>query len=56
MRIPQRLKGKFYRSVVRPTILYGLECRAVGRKIEYRMSVAEMRMLGWISSDKTEMI
>jgi hypothetical protein len=42
----QRLKGKFYRSIARPTILYGLEYWVVDRKIEKSMSVAEIRMLG----------
>jgi hypothetical protein len=25
-RVPLKLKGKFYRTVIRPTILYGTEC------------------------------
>ena len=40
-RIPIRLKGKFYKAVVRPAMMYGTECWAVDRKIEQRMSVAE---------------
>lgn len=43
------LNGKFYRGVVRPTILYGLECWAVDRGIEQIMSVKEMRMLRCMS-------
>jgi len=39
--IPMRLKSKFYRSAVRPTML-GLECCAVDREIEQSMSVARM--------------
>jgi hypothetical protein len=25
-RVPQKLKGKFYRTAIRPTMLYGAEC------------------------------
>ena len=25
-RVPQKLKGKFYRTVIRPAMLYGAEC------------------------------
>ena len=25
-RVPQKLKGKFYRTTIRPAILYGAEC------------------------------
>jgi len=37
-----RLKGKFYKCLA---MLYGVECWAVDKKIERRMSIAEMRML-----------
>jgi len=35
--------------MVRSTILYGLECWEVDRKIEQNMNVAEMRILRWMS-------
>jgi hypothetical protein len=44
-----RLKSKFYRSVVRLTMLYGSECWVVDRRIEKSMSVTEMSMLRWMS-------
>jgi len=44
-KIPMKLKDKFYRSVERPTMLYGLECWLVDRIIEQNLSVAEIRML-----------
>jgi len=25
-RVPQKLKGKFYRTTIRPAMLYGVEC------------------------------
>jgi hypothetical protein len=37
-----RLKEKCYRSIVRPTMLYGLKCWVVDKKKEQR---EEMRML-----------
>ena len=46
-RMPLRLKGKMYRSVVRPALLYGAECWAVSKKQERQLKVAEMRMLRW---------
>lgn len=37
-----RLKGKFYRNVVRPAMY---KCWVVDEKIEHKKSIAEMRML-----------
>jgi hypothetical protein len=36
--VPQKLKGKFYRTAIRPAMLYRAE----------QLSVAEMCMLRWI--------
>lgn len=47
-KVPLKLKGKLYRVVVRPTMLYGTECWAATRKQEQRLMVAEMRMLRWM--------
>jgi len=52
-KVPLKLKGKFYRTAVRPAILYGTECWAVKSQHENQVSVAEMRMLRWMSG-KTE--
>ncbi|KAG5571816.1 hypothetical protein H5410_061582 [Solanum commersonii] len=46
--IPPKLKGKFYRVVVRPTLLYGAECWLVKNAYVQKMHVAEMRMLRWM--------
>jgi len=42
---PMGLEIKFYKSAVRPTMLYGSECCVVDMKIEQRMSAAEMKMV-----------
>ncbi|VFQ61992.1 unnamed protein product [Cuscuta campestris] len=47
--ISPRMRGKFYRSVVRPAMLYGAECWAVKKTHVRRMHAAEMRMLRWMS-------
>ncbi|KAJ8724185.1 hypothetical protein PYW07_008165 [Mythimna separata] len=43
-----KLKGKIYKYVIRPVILYGSECWAVKKMDEKRLHVAEMRMLRWM--------
>jgi hypothetical protein len=48
-KIPLKLKGKFYRTAVRPAMLYGTECWAVKSQHESKVSVAEMQMLRWMS-------
>ena len=47
-RIPQKLKDKFYRTAIRPAILYGAECWPTKRRHVQHISVTEMRMLCWI--------
>ena len=47
-RIPLGLKGKVYRMVVRPALLYGMECWLIKKSHVQRMRVAEMRMIRWI--------
>ena len=44
-RLPPRGKGKVYSSVVRPTMVYGLETVAVTKKQVEEMEVAEIKML-----------
>jgi hypothetical protein len=48
-RVPLNLKGKFYRTAIRPALLYGVECWPTKRRHVQPLSVAEMRMLRWIS-------
>jgi hypothetical protein len=47
-RVLLKLKGKFYRTVIRPAMLYGAECWPTKRWHVQQLSVAEMRMLRWI--------
>ena len=47
-RVPQKLKGKFYRTAIRPVMLYGAECWPTKRRHVQQLSVVEMRMLCWI--------
>jgi hypothetical protein len=47
-RVPQKLKGKFYRMTIRPAMLYGAECWPTKRRHIQQLSVTEMRMLCWI--------
>ena len=45
MRLPTRVKGKVYSSVMIPAMVYGLETVAVTKKQVKEMEVAEMKML-----------
>ncbi len=44
-----RVKGKVYKTVVRPAMMYGDETWAVKTAQEKKLDVAEMRMLRWMS-------
>ena len=48
-RISLRVKGKVYKTVVRPAMMYGAETWAVKKAQEKKLDVAEMRMLRWMS-------
>ena len=43
------VKGKVYKTVVRPAMMYGAETWAVKKTQEKKLDVAEMRMLRWMS-------
>jgi hypothetical protein len=47
-RVPLKLKGKLYRTVIRPAMLYAVECWPTKRRHVQQLRVAEMRMLQWI--------
>ncbi|KAK3509854.1 hypothetical protein QTP70_015741 [Hemibagrus guttatus] len=44
-KISARIKGKVYRTVVRPTMLYGLETVSLKKRQESELEVAELKML-----------
>ena len=44
-RVPAKVKGKVYKTVVRPSMLYGLETAALTKKQEAELEVAELKML-----------
>ncbi|KAH0462579.1 hypothetical protein IEQ34_010154 [Dendrobium chrysotoxum] len=48
-KVPLKLKRKFYKMVVRPAMFYGAECWPLKEKHNSKLSVAEMRMLRWMS-------
>ena len=48
-RMPVKLKGKVYETVVRPAMLYGMEETPIKKVNEKRTNVAEMKMLRWMS-------
>ncbi|WKY11050.1 hypothetical protein Q1695_002972 [Nippostrongylus brasiliensis] len=46
--MPERLKSKIYRTVVRWVAFYGAESWLTTRGIEYRLIVMEMKMVRWM--------
>jgi hypothetical protein len=46
--VPLKVKDKFYRTAIRPAMLYGAECWPTKRQHVQQLSVAEMCMLRWI--------
>ncbi|XP_022199583.2 uncharacterized protein LOC111056513 [Nilaparvata lugens] len=47
-RVNCKMKGKVYRSVVRPSTLFGTNTWLVSKRQEKKMEVAERRMLRWM--------
>ena len=47
-KVPVKLKGKVYKTAVRPAMLYGIETLPVKKANESRLNVAEMKMLRWM--------
>lgn len=47
-KMPVRIKGKVYRTMIRPVMIYGAEAWTLRRKEEELLERTEMRMLRWI--------
>src|SRR3984885_572296 len=47
-KMPIRLKGKIYKTMIRPVMLYGAEAWAMTRREEEILERAEMKMLRWM--------
>ena len=47
-RLPVRVKGKVYNSVIRPAMVYRLETVALRKKQVEEMEIAEMKMLRFV--------
>ncbi|KAI5085502.1 hypothetical protein C0J45_2268, partial [Silurus meridionalis] len=50
-RVSTRMKGKVYRTVVLPAMLYGLETVALSKRQEAELEVAELKMLRFSLGD-----
>ncbi|VDP11736.1 unnamed protein product [Heligmosomoides polygyrus] len=48
-KMPERLKSKIYKTVVRPVAMYGAECWPATKETESRLSVMETKMLRWMA-------
>ena len=46
-KLSEKVKGKMYKSVVRPAMLYGMETVAVTERQVGKMEVAELKMMRW---------
>jgi hypothetical protein len=47
-KVSNKLKGKFYRTAIRPVMMYDAECWAIKGQHIQMTSISEMRMLHWI--------
>ena len=46
-KLSARVKGKVYKSAVRPALMYGMETVTVTEKLVKKMEVAELKMVRW---------
>ena len=48
-----KLKGKFYRTEIRPAMHYGMECWTVKHQHVHKIGVTEMRIFRWMCGPKS---
>ena len=48
MNANQRLKGEFYKTVIKPIMTYGVKCWPIKKQTLHKMNIADMRMLRWM--------
>ena len=53
-RLSIKLNGKFYRTAIRLSMFYGIECWVVEKQHIHKMSVVEMKMLRQLSVNTRE--
>ena len=47
-KVPVKLKVELYQTVMKPTMLYGVECWAMRKKEDHLLNKTELGMLRWI--------
>ncbi|XP_060776632.1 uncharacterized protein LOC132886093, partial [Neoarius graeffei] len=47
-KVPAKVKGKMYKTVVRPAVMYGLETVPLTKRQEAKLEVVELRMLRFV--------
>lgn len=47
-RMPVKLKGMIYKTIIRPVLMYGSETWAATKRNVHTIQVAEMKMLRWV--------
>jgi hypothetical protein len=49
-RVSQKLKGKFYRTTIRPAMLYGVECWSTKRQCIQQLSQRCIYCVGYVGT------
>lgn len=55
-KLSKKLKIKFYKTNLRPTMLYQSHCSTVNKQYIQNMSATEIKILGWMSENIVRMI